>query len=93
VFTTAKYWPLFCTKWVASTVLFTARINKSVVFPCMPVKEIINPASEQNTKGKNVSVCGDGREKKTLFRARFLLTCKDRHGCDVANYQRLISFT
>jgi hypothetical protein len=56
------------------------------------MKEIMNPASEQNTKGKNVSVCGDGREK-TPFRARFLLTCKDRHGCDVANYQRLISFT
>lgn len=57
----------------------------------MPMKEIINMASEQNTKGKNVSICGDGREK-TLFRARFLLTCKDLHGCDVADKQRLISF-
>jgi hypothetical protein len=93
VFTTANYWPLFCMKQVPSTALFTTHINKSVViFPCMPMKEIINPASEQNTKGKNISVCGDGREKKT-FRARFLLTCKDRHGCDVANYQRFISFT
>jgi hypothetical protein len=55
------------------------------------MKEIINMASEQNTKGKNVSICGDGREK-TLFRARFLLTCKDLHGCDVADKQRLISF-
>jgi len=79
-------------KRVPSTALFTTHINKSVIVPCMPMKEIINPASEQNTKGKNVSVCGDGREE-TPFRARFLLTCKDRHGCDVANYQTLISFT
>lgn len=66
-------------------------INKSFILPYMSMKEIINPASEQNAKGKNVSGCGDGREN-TLFRSRFLLTCEDRHGYDVANYQRLNSF-
>jgi hypothetical protein len=39
----------------------------------MPMKEIINPASEQNTKGNNVSVCGDGREKKIPFLGRVFL--------------------
>jgi len=57
---------VFCMKWVPSTALFTTHINKSVIFPRMRMKEMINPASEQNTKGKNVSVCGDGREKNTF---------------------------
>jgi len=90
VFTTAKYWPLFCMKWVPSTALFTSNINKSVIFSCMPMNERINPASEQNTKGKNVSACGDGREKH--FLGHFFFICKDRHGCDVANYQSLFFF-
>jgi hypothetical protein len=32
----------------------------------MPMKEI-SPASVQNTKGKNVSVCGEGKLKKKPF--------------------------
>ena len=49
-----------------------------------------NNKSSVGTKHRRNECIGLWRwkEKKTLFRARFLLTCKDRHGCDVANYER-----